>query len=100
MHVSSKHHWGAVKRLLCYLNSIRSFGIRLLVDTHQTLHGFSDADWAGNPNDHTSIGAFLIFMGANQISRSFTKQHNVACSFTEAEYLVIATLTPQNLGVR
>ena len=100
MHAPSEHHWGAIKRLLRYLNGTRSFGIRLLIDTPQTLHGFSDADWASNLDDHTSIVAFLIFMGANQISRSFTKQHNVACSFTKAEYLVIATVTPQNLGVR
>ena len=33
MHASSKHHWRAVKCLLCYLNDTRSFGIRLLADT-------------------------------------------------------------------
>ena len=68
MHTPSEHHWGAVKHLLCYLNSIRSLGIKLLTDTPLTLHGFYDADWAGNPDDRTSIEAFLIFLGANLIS--------------------------------
>ena len=68
MHASFKHHWGAVKRLLCYLNGTRSFGIRLLVDTPLTLYGFFDVDWAGNPNDQISTRAFLIFLGANSIS--------------------------------
>ena len=67
MHMPFEHHWGAVKCLLHYLNGIRSLGIRLLADTPLTLHGFSNADWAGNLDDCTSIGAFLIFLGANPI---------------------------------
>ena len=54
------------------------------------LHGFFDDDWAGNPNDHTSTGAFVIFLGANPISWSSPKQRTVSCSSTEAEYCVIA----------
>ena len=68
MYVSSEHHWGAIKRLLRYLNGTRSLSIRLLADTPQTLRGFSDADWASNPYDHTSTSTFLIFLGANPIS--------------------------------
>ena len=65
MHTLSEHHWGAVKRLLRYLNSTRSLGIWLLADTPLTLHSFSIVDWDGNPNDCTSTRAFLIFLGAN-----------------------------------
>ena len=68
MHVPFEHHLGAVKRLLHYLNSTRSLGIQLLVDTLQTLHSFSDVDWAGNPDERTSTSAFLIFLDANPIS--------------------------------
>ena len=84
MHVPSEHHWKVVKRLLRYLNGTRSLGIRLLVDTPLTLHDFSYANWAGNPNDRTSIDAFLIFLDANPISWSSTKQCTVARSSTEA----------------
>ena len=69
MHFPFEHHWGAVKHLLHYLNDMRSLGIRLLVDTLLTLHGFSNANWAGNLDDHTSTSAFLIFLGANPIPR-------------------------------
>ena len=86
MHAPSEHHWEAIKHLLCYLNGTRSFSIRLLTDTPLTLHGFSNADWVGN----TSIGAFLIFQGANPISWSSIKQRTVARSSTEAEYCPIA----------
>ena len=61
MHTPSEHHWGVVKRLLRYLNGMISLGIQLLTDTAHTLHGFYAAGWAGNPDDRTSTGAFLIF---------------------------------------
>ena len=44
MHVPSEDHWGAVKCLLRYRNGTRSLNVRLLADTPQTSHGFSDAD--------------------------------------------------------
>ena len=90
MHVPSDHHWGAVKRLFHYLNGTRSLGIRLLVNTPLRLHGFSYTDYIGNPNDRTTTGAFLIFLGANPIFWSSTKQRTVAHSSTEAKYHVIA----------
>ena len=54
------------------------------------MHGFSDADWAGNPHDRTSTTTFLIFLGANPISYSSTKQRIIAWFSTKAEYRVIA----------
>ena len=44
MRALSEHHWGALKRLLCYLNGTRSLSIRLLADTPLILHRFSYAD--------------------------------------------------------
>ena len=75
--------------MLCYLNGMRSLGIRFLADTPQTLHGFSDADWAGNPDDCTSTGSFLIFLGANPISWSSTKQRTIARSSIEAKFVLL-----------
>ena len=56
------------------------------------MHGFSNVDWVGNLDDHTSTGAFLIFLGANPISRSSIKQCIVACSSTKVEYHEIAVV--------
>ena len=49
-------------------------------------------DWAGNPYNCTSIGAFLIFLDANPISWSSTKQRIVARFSTKVEYQVIVVV--------
>ena len=82
-----------IKRMLRHLNGTRSLSIRLLEDTPQTLHGFSNADWAGNPDACTSIGDILIFLGANPISESSTKQRIVSRSSIEVEYRAIVVAT-------
>ena len=74
MHCPSEHHWGAVKRLLRYLNGTHTFGIRLRMSSSLTLHGYSDADWAGNLDDCTSTGVYIMFLGSNPISWRSMKQ--------------------------
>ena len=86
----SEHHLGEVKRLLRYLNGMRSLGIQLLTDTPLTMHGFSDANLASNLDDRTSTGVFLLFLCANPISWSSVKQRIVARSSTEVEHHAIA----------
>ena len=95
MHAPSEHHWGAIKCLLHYLNGTSSLGVQLLGDTPLALQGFSDADWASNPDDRTSTMDFLIFLGANPISWSSTKQRIVSRSSIEAEYRAIAVVTTE-----
>lgn len=90
MHAPTELHWGAVKRLLRYLNGTRHLGITLRRDSPLSLHCFTDVDWAGNCNDYTSTEAYIVFLGANPISWRSVKQRSVARSSTEAEYRSIA----------
>ena len=55
------------------------------------LNTFSDADWAGDPNDRGSTTGFVVFSGTNPISWSSKKQNTVSRSSTEAECRVIST---------
>lgn len=68
MHARLKLIGGVVKCLLRYLNGTLNLAIRLLSDTPLTLHGYSEADWASDPNDRTSTRAYVMFLSANLIS--------------------------------
>ena len=51
---------------------------------------FSDADWAGNPDDRRSTGGFAIYLGNNLVSWAARKQKTVSRLSTESEYKALA----------
>ncbi|KAK9214347.1 hypothetical protein WN944_006336 [Citrus x changshan-huyou] len=97
MHQPTTEHWVLVKRILRYLSGTLDKGLLLYRDSPLTLHGFSnslhafsDADWAGNKDDYSSTSAYLVYLGRNLVSWSLKKQQTVARSSTESEYRSIA----------
>nr|GEX05280.1 hypothetical protein [Tanacetum cinerariifolium] len=79
MHSPTTNHWSPVKRILRYLRG--TFDYRLLIkhnsgsvlhaytDSHDSsLSAFSDADWAGCPDDCRSTGGYAIYLGNNLTS--------------------------------
>ncbi|KAL9287499.1 putative RNA-directed DNA polymerase [Arabidopsis thaliana] len=90
MHKPTDLHWQAMKRVLRYLAGTPSAGIFLRAKTPLTLHGYSDADWAGDNEDYVSTNAYIIYLGGNPISWTSKKQRGVARSSTEAEYRAVA----------
>lgn len=50
------------------------------------LHVFIDFDWTGNADDKTSTSTYVVYLGANSISRSSRKQKIVARSLTKVEF--------------
>lgn len=95
MHQPTTIHWQATKRLLRYLKNTVNHGMLLHRTTKLQLHGYSDADGAGNKTDRTSTSAYLSFLGATPISWSTHKQRGVARSSTEAKYVALATVTSE-----
>lgn len=90
MHQPTDIHWQAAKRVLRYLAGTSSHGIFLRRDATLFLHAFSDADWAGDPDDYISTNAYIVYLGSTPVSWSAKKQSGVARSSTEAEYRAVA----------
>lgn len=90
MHAPTTTHWASVKRILRYLNGSLSHGLSLQPDPSLTLHAYSDAHWAGCPDDRPSTSGYCIYLGPNLISWSSKKQPTVSRSSTESEYRSLA----------
>ena len=54
------------------------------------LKAFSDADWAGDPNDRRFITGLVVFLGNNSISWFSKKQQTISRSLTEAKYCALS----------
>ncbi|KAJ0467966.1 putative RNA-directed DNA polymerase [Helianthus annuus] len=98
MQAPTTNHWSAVKRILRYLQGTINHGLLLRHDSGSLLHAytdaqltaFSDADWAGCPDDRRSTGGFAIYLGRNLVSWAARKQKTVSRSSTESEYKALA----------
>lgn len=90
MHRPTNDHWTAVKRILRYLSGTQTQGVFYHATNNPSLHAFTDADWAGNKDDYTSTGAYIVYIGCHPVAWSSKKQTGVARSSTEAEYRSLA----------
>lgn len=91
MHKPTMDHWTKVKRVLRYLNGSQDHVLYLRHQSPLCLHAFSDADWAGNPDDRSSTSAYVAFLGANPVAWYSKKQSRISWSSTEAEYRALAS---------
>ncbi|CAN6693356.1 unnamed protein product [Malus baccata var. baccata] len=90
MNSPTEMHYGAVKRILRYLQGTLTYGILYSADTVTTLTAFSDADWAADLNTRRSITGYVVYLGNNPVSWQSKKQSSVSRSSTEAEYKALA----------
>uniref|UniRef100_A0A2N9I242 Integrase catalytic domain-containing protein n=1 Tax=Fagus sylvatica TaxID=28930 RepID=A0A2N9I242_FAGSY len=65
-----------------------------------SLSAYTDADWAGDPDDRRSTSGFLIYLGSNAITWSAKKQPTVSRSSTESEYRALAFASAELCWIR
>ena len=105
-------HWNSVLQVLRYLSGTRDLKLRIggkgqekVLDDRSRmfgykLHGFSDADYAGDHHDRHSVTGHLYLLNRGLISWSSSKQRCVATSTTEAEYIALSEASKQGQWIR
>jgi hypothetical protein len=83
----------AVKRILGYIQGTIKWEIEFIKGKPLTVIAYSDADWAGCPDDRHSTGGFAVYVGDNLVSWCAEKQPTVSRSSMEAKYKGMANAT-------
>ena len=86
-------HWDAVVRILRYIKGAPGQGLLYENKGNSQIVAFSDADWAGSPDDRRSTSGYCVLIGGNLVSWKSKKQNVVARSSAEAEYRAMALAT-------
>lgn len=84
----SEEHWRAAKRVLRYLRGTINLGINYGA-TSGVIEGFVDADWGSCVEDRRSYTGYIFLCNGGPITWEAKKQHTVALSTTEAEYMAL-----------
>lgn len=87
----SQEHWQFVKKILRYLKGTVDFGITFgNSGSLDSLHGFTDADYAGCLDTRKSRSGFVFVLNGAPISWSSKRQCVVSLSTAESEYIALA----------
>jgi hypothetical protein len=95
-----------VKRILKYLKGTQEHGLVINSKLNPNLTnplkltGFVDADWAGDLEDRKSTTGFVFFYGSTPVSWCSKKQHCVATSSAEAEYVAMSEIIKEGRWIK
>ncbi|KAL0042590.1 hypothetical protein WJX79_004555 [Trebouxia sp. C0005] len=95
----SMEHWTAAKAVLRYIAGTLGCGITFR-QTNTPVGGYSDADYAGDPDTRRSTTGFVFILDGGAISWNSRLQPTVAVSTTEAEYMASAQAVKEELWLK
>ena len=88
------------KRILRYLKHTPDLALWYPKGCNFDLVGYADADYAGFLVDRKSTSGMAHFLGPCLVSWATKKQHSVAMSIAEAEYVAAASCCAQLLWIK
>eukprot|EP00253_Pinus_taeda_P021981 PITA_21981 len=93
-------HWKAAKRILRYVRGTVQFGIHYSAKAAPLLVGFTDSDWAGDPDDRKSTAGYVFTLGSGPITWACKKHAAISLSSAEAEYRGVVEASKEALWLR
>ena len=98
-------HWSAAQHLLEYVKNTHHYGLRYTrpcegIKLEGLLHGYSDADWAGQVEDRRSTSGYVFKLAGGPISWQSKTQKSVALSTAEAEYMALSDAAKEAMHLR
>eukprot|EP00253_Pinus_taeda_P013989 PITA_13989 len=93
-------HWKAAKRILRYVRGTVQFVIHYSAKETPLLVGFTDSDWAGDPDDRKSTAGYVFTLGSGPITWACKKQAAISLSSAEAEYRGAVEASKEALWLR
>lgn len=92
----------SLKRVLRYLKATAHYSLILgrKGANNVDLVGWTDSDWAQDPDTRRSIGAFIFDVAGSKIAWSSKKQPTVALSTVESEYMAMSNATKEAIWLR
>jgi hypothetical protein len=89
----------AVERILRYLYNTADLGL-VFRSTLQPLSGYTDSDWAGDPDTRRSTSGYVFSLGSTAISWSSKRQPIVSLSIYKAEYISQTNTTKEAIWLQ
>jgi hypothetical protein len=95
-------HWKAAQRVLRYLASTRNHGLCFggNVPSDNILIGYSDADYAGDPDTRRSTSGYVFILNGGAVTWSSRRQPIVALSTMQSEYIAVSDSTREAVWLR
>lgn len=92
-------HWNCLIKLLGYVSSSRNLCLDLSKVESLNLHTYSDADFANNRDDRTSMGGVLLLIDRSPILWRTFKQKCTSLSTMEAEYISLTEAAKETVWI-
>ena len=93
-------HWRFGKRILRYIVETTNFGIHYTSNSHFTLIGYTDSDFASFIDDRKCTSGYVFSIGLGSIALVSKKQPIATLSSVEAEYVAATTAACQTIWMR